>query len=186
MVARRESSVLAKRLIEHSCRKQGIVEGQLTIHADRGSSMKSKTVAQLLMDLGVTKTHSRPYVSNDNPFSESHFKTMKYRPEFPRRFGCIEHTRCFSRDFFPWYNNDHYHSALGLLTPAMVHYGNADRIVQKRANTLLKAYHDHPERFVRKPKPPAVPEAVWINPPGKRERREELLTNLNKNLSQSC
>ncbi len=121
MIARRESSILAKRLIEHSCRKQGIVKGQLTIHADRGSSMRSKTVAQLLMDLGVTRTHSRPHVSNDNPFSESHFKTMKYRPEFPKRFGSIEDARCFCRVFFNWYNKEHYHSGLGLLTPAMVH-----------------------------------------------------------------
>lgn len=187
MIARRESSVLAKRLIEDSCGKQGIVKGQLTIHADRGSSMRSKTVAQLLMDLGVTKTHSRPHVSNDNPFSESHFKTMKYRPEFPKRFGSIEDARCFCRGFFNWYNKEHYHSGLGLLTPDMVHHGNADRIIRKREDTLIKAYQAHPERFVRKsPKPPAVPKAVWINPPEKNERRNELLTNSNKKLSQSC
>ncbi len=187
MVAGRESGVLAKRLIEDSCSKQDIIKGQLTIHADRGSSMKSKTVAHLLADLGVTKTHSRPHVSNDNPFSESHFKTMKYRPDFPKRFGCIQDARSFCRGFFPWYNTEHYHSGLGLLTPEMVHYGKADQIVQNRKNTLLKAYQAHPERFVRKlPEPLAILEAVWINPPENKERRLELDTKFGKILSQSC
>ena len=187
MVAGRESGVLAKRLIEDSCHKQGIIKGQLTIHADRGSSMKSKTVAHLLADLGVTKTHSRPHVSNDNPFSESHFKTLKYRPDFPKRFGCIQDTRMLCRGFFQWYNTEHYHSGLGLLTPEMVHYGKADEVVQNRKNTLLKAYQVHPERFVRKlPEPPSRPKAVWINPPENMERRLELDTKFGKNLSQSC
>jgi putative transposase len=187
MVAGRESGTLAKRLIEDSCSKQGIVGGQLTIHADRGSSMKSKMVAHLLADLGVTKTHSRPHVSNDNPFSESQFKTMKYRPDFPRRFGCIQDARSFCREFFRWYNTEHYHSGLGLLTPQMVHYGKTDLVVEQRRSTLLNAYQAHPERFVRKsPEPPAMPEAVWINPPENMERRNELDIKFEKVLSQSC
>ena len=187
MVAQRESGALAKRLIEDSCRKQGIMEGHLSLHSDRGSSMKSKLVAQLLADLGVTKTHSRPHVPDDNPFSESQFKTMKYRPDFPQRFGCIEDARLFCREFFRWYNTEHYHSGLGLLTPAMVHYNRADRIIQNRKSVLLKAYQAHPERFVRKlPEPPTVPEAAWINPPENMERRDELDTKFEKELSQSC
>jgi putative transposase len=187
MVAQRESGTLAKRLIEESCCKQGIVKGHLSIHSDRGSSMKSKMVANLLADLGVTKTHSRPYVPDDNPFSESQFKTMKYRPDFPERFGCIQDARSFCRVFFPWYNTEHYHSGLGLLTPEMVHYGNAGMIVERRKSTLLMAYQAHPERFVRKaPEPPVVPGAVWINPPENMERRDELDTKFEKNLSQTC
>jgi putative transposase len=187
MVAGRESGTLAKRLIEDSCRKQGIMAGQLALHSDRGSSMKSKLIAQLLADLGVTKTHSRPHVPDDNPFSESQFKTMKYRPDFPKRFGCIEDARSFCREFFRWYNVEHYHSGLGLLTPEMIHYGKADEVVERRRNILLRAYQAHPERFVRKmPQPPAVPEAVWINPPENIERRIELLTKSEKELSQYC
>ena len=123
MVAPRESAELARKLIEDTCRKQQIQPGQLTIHADRGSSMTSKPVAFLLADLGVTKTHSRPYVSDDNPYSESQFRTMKYRPDFPDRFGSIQDSRGHSQRFFSWYNNEHRHSGIGLLTPAMVHYG---------------------------------------------------------------
>ena len=187
MVAGRESAALAKRLIEDSCRKQNVLEGQLSLHSDRGSSMTSKLVAQLLADLGVTKSHSRPHVPDDNPFSESQLKTLKYRPDFPKRFGCIEDARAFCREFFRWYNTEHYHSGLGLLTPQMVHYGQADRIVEQRSAILLKAYQAHPERFVKKmPQPPAVPEAVWINPPKNIERRIELLTKSEKELSQSC
>jgi len=187
MVARRESGTLAKRLIEDSCRKQGIMEGHLSIHADRGSSMRSKLVAHLLADLGVTKTHSRPHVPDDNPFSESQFKTMKYRPDFPPRFGCIEDARLFCREFLRWYNTEHYHSGLGLLTPEMVHYGKADEVVERRKSILLRAYQAHPERFVRKsPEPPTRPEAVWINPPENRERKSELDTKFEKDLSQSC
>jgi len=123
MVAPRESAALAKQLIADTCAKQNISEDQLTLHADRGSSMKSKTVAFLLSDLGVTKTHSRPYVSDDNPYSESQFRTMKYRPDFPQRFDSIQHCRSFCHDFFSWYNDEHRHSGLGLLTPSMVHHG---------------------------------------------------------------
>jgi putative transposase len=166
MVAYRESSELAKRLIEESCKKQHIQPGQLTLHADRGTSMSSKPVAFLLADLGVTKTHSRPHVSNDNPYSESQFRTLKYRPEFPDRFGCIQDSRAFSQGFFRWYNEEHRHSGLGLLTPAMVHYGQAENILRQRQEVLDVAYQLHPERFVRSaPKPPALPSEVWINRP---------------------
>lgn len=166
MVAQREAAHLAKRLIGETCEKQGIDEGSLTLHADRGSSMRSKTVALLLSDLGVTKTHSRPYTSTDNPYSEAQFKTLKYRPEFPARFGCLEDARAFCRDFFCWYNTDHRHSGIGYLTPEMVHYGQAKVITEARQGILLDAFAAHPERFVNKiPQPPALPLAVWINKP---------------------
>jgi putative transposase len=166
MVAHRESAALAKRLIEESCLRQGVSPGQLTLHADRGSSMRSKTVALLLSDLGVTKTHSRPYTSTDNPFSEAQFKTMKYRPEFPDRFGCIQHSRNFCGPFFGWYNHYHRHGSLGLLTPYDVHYGLADQRLAERARVLQDAYAAHPERFPNGiPTPTALPEAVWINKP---------------------
>jgi putative transposase len=166
MVAMRESAELAKRLIQESCAKQNIPPGQLTLHADRGTSMSSKPVAFLLADLGVTKTHSRPHVSNDNPYSESQFRTLKYRPEFPDRFGCIQDSRAFCQGFFRWYNQEHRHSGLGLLTPAMVHYGQTDFILQQRQQVLDAAYQLHPERFVRSaPRPPVVPTEVWINKP---------------------
>ena len=166
MVAMRESAELAKRLIEESCVKQNILPGQLTLHADRGSSMRSKPVAFLLADMGVTKTHSRPHVSDDNPYSESQFRTMKYRPEFPDRFGCLQDSRAFCQGFFRWYNQEHRHSGLGLLTPAMVHYGQAESVLQQRQAVLDVAYQLHPERFVRSaPKPPALPNEVWINKP---------------------
>ena len=166
MVAERESAPLAEQLIEQSCERQQIVPGQLTIHADRGSSMKSGLVAQLLLDLGVTKTHSRPQVSNDNPFSESQFKTMKYRPRFPGRFGSRQDAQTFCREFFGWYNEQHRHSGIGLHTPETVHYGRVKAIDAVRREALRSAYESHPERFVRKqPEPPAVPPAVWINPP---------------------
>ena len=146
--------------------KQGITRGQLTIHADRGSSMTSKPVALLLADLGVTKSHSRPHVSNDNPFSESQFKTLKYRPGFPGRFGSIEAARAHCQDFFPWYNNEHHHGGLGLHTAADVHYGQAAAVQAGRALVLTAAYRAHPERFVRKPPaPPDLPAGSWINPP---------------------
>jgi putative transposase len=148
MVAYGESAQLAKRLIEDTCTKQAIPEGQLTIHADRGSSMTSKPVAFLLSDLGVTKTHSRPHVSDDNPFSESQFKTMKYRPEFPEHFGSIEDARAFCREFFAWYNTEHHHSGIGLLTPHVVHHGHADDVIQSRQVVLSDAYTRNPERFV--------------------------------------
>jgi putative transposase len=166
MIAPRESATLAKRLIDQTCAKQQVAKGQLTLHADRGSSMKSKVVAQLLADLGVTKTHSRPQVSNDNPFSESQFKTMKYRPEFPQRFGSIQDARAFGCTFFPWYNHEHRHSGLALYTPADVHYGRVEQVRQSRQATLDAAYQRYPNRFVRKPPEAASPpQAVWINPP---------------------
>ncbi len=174
MVAALESAELAKWLITETCRKQAITEEQLTLHADRGSSMKSKCLAMLLSDLGVTKTHSRPHVSNDNPFSESQFKTLKYRPEFPARFGCIEDARVHCVDFFQWYNMEHHHSALGWLTPEDVHYGRGPGMVQARQQVLNVAYAQHPERFVRKPpEAPQLPEAVWINPPARIAAKEE-------------
>jgi putative transposase len=166
MVADRESAALAKRLIAETISKQVVDPTRLTLHADRGSSMKSQCVALMLSDLGVTKTHSRPHVSNDNPFSESQFKTMKYRPEFPARFGSIEDARAFCVDFFDWYNTEHPHSGIALLTPETVHYGLAESVNLKRNVTLQQAYQLHPERFVRKqPEPPRLPTAVWINPP---------------------
>ena len=166
MVAHRESAALARRLIEGTCRKQAIEPGELTIHADRGGSMRSKSLALLLADLGVTKTHSRPHVSNDNPYSESQFKTMKYCPQFPERFGSIQDARAFGGPFFDYYNNEHRHSGIGLMTPAAVHYGMAEQLVAGRQQTLLAAYRSHPERFVHKPpQPPELPRAAWINPP---------------------
>jgi putative transposase len=178
MVAHRENAELAKRLISETIRKQEADPNLLTIHADRGSSMKSKCVAMLLSDLGITKTHSRPYTSNDNPFSESQFKTMKYRPGFPKSFGCIEDAREFCGGFFDWYNQEHHHSGIALLTPEMVHYGLAESVSQARLETLQQAYGQHPERFVRKqPEPPTLPTAVWINPPATVSKTLELLTN---------
>lgn len=166
MIATHESSVLAKRLIAETCEKQNVQPGQLTIHADRGSSMKSKPVALLLTDLGITKTHSRPHVSDDNPYSESQFKTLKYRPGFPDRFGSIQDARSFCQDFFPWYNSEHRHSGIGLLTPEMVHYGQAQAVIDQRRIVLASAFGAHPERFVRGlPVPPPLPEAAWINKP---------------------
>ncbi len=187
MIATRESQELAKRLIAETCAKQSITPGQLTLHADRGSSMKSKPVAMLLADLGVTKTHSRPHTSNDNPFSESQFKTLKYRPEFPKRFGSIQDARAFCRSFFSWYNTDHYHCGLGLLTPESVHGGQAAEVSEARSAILRGAYGEHPERFVRGvPRPFSPPEAVWINPPKTEEKCEELNTNSGRGVSQRC
>jgi len=166
MVAHRESSALAQKLIATACERQGILPGQLTLHADRGTSMTSKPVAFLLADLGVTKTHSRPHVSNDNPFSEAAFKTLKYRPGFPERFGCIEDARSFCQDFFAWYNEEHHHAGLALLTPADVHAGRTHERLAARATVLAAAYAAYPARFVRgAPKPRGLPEAVWINKP---------------------
>lgn len=171
MVAQRESATLAKRLIAETCEKQGITEAQLTIHADRGPSMRSKLVAQLLADLSITKSHSRPYCSNDNPFSESQFKTLKYRPEFPDRFGSSEDARGFCRPFFHWYNCEHRHSGIAMLTPYAVHYGLAEAILEQRRRVLEAAYRSHPERFVHGlPKPAELPAAAWINPPQSAER----------------
>jgi len=173
MVAPRESAALARRLIAASCRKQGITPDQLTIHADRGASMSSKSVALLLADLGVIKSHSRPHVSNDNPYSEAQFKTMKYCPQFPDRFGSIQDARAFCGHFFNSYNTEHRHSGIGLMTPAVVHYGLAEQLRAARQETLLAAYRKHPERFVRRPpQPPVLPQEVWINPPPQKPRPE--------------
>ena len=166
MVAHRETAALAERLIEETCRRQQITAGQLTIHADRGTSMTSKPVALLLNDLGVTKSHSRPHVSNDNPYSEGHFKTLKYRPAFPERFGSVEHSRAFCGDFIGWYNLEHHHSGLGLLTPHDVHHGLAQARIDARAATLTQAWRAHPERFPHGlPVPPPLPTEAWINKP---------------------
>ncbi len=174
MVATHESAVLAQRLIADTVEKEGIEPGQLTIHADRGTSMRSKPVALLLADLGITKSHSRPHVSDDNPFSEAQFRTLKYRPDFPDRFGSLEDARAFCAAFFTWYNTQHRHSGIGLLTPADVHAGRAPEVTAARAVTLDAAYAVHPERFVRRPPtPPAVPTAVWINPPKPKEERPQ-------------
>ena len=174
MVAPRESAELAKRLIEDTCEKQNIPRGQLTVHADRGFAMTSKPVAFLLADLGVTKTHSRPYTSDDNPYSESQFRTMKYRPEFPDRFGCVQDSRAFCQRFFPWYNDAHRHSSLALLTPAMVHYDQAPAIPRQRQKVLDAAYSAHPERFVRKPpKPSQLQKEVWINKPPQSDNKSQ-------------
>ena len=166
MVARRESATLAERLIAATCERQGIAPGQLTLHADRGSSMRSKAVALLLADLGVTKTHSRPYTSTDNPYSEALFKTAKYRPAIPERFGSLEHARQLFGPLFAWYNTAHRHSGLALLTPHDVHHGVADQRLAARARVLAAAYAARPERFPRgMPTPGSLATAVWINKP---------------------
>ncbi len=166
MVASRELAELAERLLADSIRKQGVDRDQLTIHADRGSSMASRPVALLLADLGITKTHSRPHCPNDNPFSEAQFKTLKYMPQFPDRFGSQPHAHEFCRRFFPWYNDSHRHSGIGYHTPADVHYGRADAVRALRGEVLAAAYAAHPERFVRKPpEPPQLPGSAWINKP---------------------
>jgi putative transposase len=166
LLAGRESAELAERLLGDTIAKQAIGPDQLTIHSDRGTSMASKPVALLLADLAVTKSHSRPHCSNDNPYSEAQFKTLKYRPEFPERFGSLEDARAFCQRFFRWYNHQHRHSGIGYHTPADVHDGRAEQVRQARAQVLQAAYVAHPERFVRQaPVPPALPGAVWINPP---------------------
>jgi putative transposase len=170
MVAHKEGAELAKQFIEETIGKHQVPAGQLTVHADRGKVMTSKPVAFLMADLGVTKTHSRPYVSDDNPYSESHFRTLKYRPEFPDRFGSIQDSRAFCQQFFQWYNQEHRHSGIGLLTPAMVHFGETPVVLAQRQAVLNAAYAAHPDRFVRRPpKPLPAPSEVWINrpaPPG--------------------
>jgi len=166
MIATREKATLARQLVADSCAKQGIEPDQLVLHADRGSAMTSKTLALLLADLGVGKSHSRPYTSDDNPFSEAQFKTMKYRPDYPDRFGSPQDARQWAHPFIHWYNNDHRHTSLGLMTPATVHYGLAAELTEQRQVTLQAAYEKHPERFVKGlPKPPKLQTAVWINPP---------------------
>jgi putative transposase len=166
MLAAGEAAALAERLLADTIAKQQVEVGALTVHADRGTSMTSKPVAMLLADLGVTKSHSRPHVSNDNPYSESQFKTLKHHPTFPERFGCIQDARGFCRRFFGWYNHQHRHSGIALLTPADVHSGRAEQVINARAQVLEGAYAAHPERFVGKPpQPPRLPEQVWINKP---------------------
>jgi putative transposase len=177
MVSERETAELAEAFIAETCTKEGICPDHLTLHADRGSAMTSKCVAHLLADLGVTKTHSRPHVSNDNPYSESQFKTLKYRPDFPAQFGSLADARAWARVFFEWYNQEHHHSGIGLLTPATVHCGQAVETIAARQQVLLAAYQMHPERFVRgTPRPPALPTAVWINPPTASEPGVEQLS----------
>ncbi len=165
LVAPRESDRLAEELIADAIYEHDVAAGQLTLHADRGTSMTSKTVAQLLADLGVLKSHSRPHVSNDNPFSEAQFKTLKYSPRFPARFASIADARTFVDEFFAHYNHRHRHSGIGLHTPADVHYGRADQIRAQRQTVLDAAYNARPDRFTRPPRAPQVPEAAWINQP---------------------
>ncbi len=166
MIAEVEAAELAEQLIVEACARQGVQRAQLTIHADNGSPMVAKTVAVLLADLGVAKSHSRPHVSNDNPYSEAQFKTLKYRADYPDRFGSVADARSWGRSFFRWYNEEHHHTGLGLLTPAAVHTGRAESLRQKRRVVLAQAFQAHPERFVNGiPQPARLPEAVWINPP---------------------
>jgi len=166
MMAEQELAALAEQLMGETCTKQGVDRGSLTIHADNGGAMTSKSLALLLADLGVAKSHSRPHVSDDNPFPEAQFKTLKYHPGYPERFGSLPDARGWGREFFDWYNNEHHHTALGLLTPADVHYGRSAVVLAKRQEVLQRAYEAHPERFVKgAPKVLELPPAVWINPP---------------------
>jgi putative transposase len=166
MLADREDSKLAQDLIKATCQKQGIVPEQLTLHADNGSPMKAKTFSQLLVDLGIQESHSRPYTSDDNPFSEAQFRTMKYHPTYPATFASEETTRTWLQDFFTWYNHEHYHSGLNLLTPASVHYGVASAIQNQRQAVMNAAFARHPERFsLGMPQVKGAPDAVYINPP---------------------
>ena len=166
LIALRESAELAEQLIAETVARHAVEPGMLTLHADRGASMRSKPVAALLVDLDIAKSHSCPHVSDDNPYSESQFKTMKYRPDFPARFGCIEDARAHCQSFFPWYNSVHRHSGIGYMTPHSVHYGHADAMLVNRQATLDAAFLAHPNRFKnRKPLPHALPTAAWINPP---------------------
>ncbi len=172
LIADRENTALARRLIEQSCENFQIEPGQLTLHSDRGSPMTSHGTAQLLARLSVTRSLSRPQTSNDNPFSEAHFKTLKYHPGFPARFGSIEDAQAFCRGFFTWYNADHRHSGIAMLTPEDVHYGRAEHKLAQRQVVLQSAFHDHPERFVRgKPVAPDAPAAAWINPPAEPRKK---------------
>ncbi len=166
LIAECESAELAEELIATTCEKQGIVRQQLTVHADNGAPMIAQTLAQLFSDLGITSSHSRPHVSDDNPYSEAQFKTLKYRPDYPERFGSSPDARHWAQAFFRWYNQEHHHSALGLLTPEVVHYGQAPAVLAERQRVLARAYAAHPERFVKgPPTPPVLPKEVWINRP---------------------
>jgi putative transposase len=191
MLAHRESEHLAQRLIRETVLKQNIARDQLTIHSDRGPSMRSQSVAQLLATLGVTKSHSRPRVSNDNPFSESQFKTLKYQPDFPERFAGFEHALDFCGRFFHWQNQEHHHWGLGLLTPAVVHFGQAGTVHAARQHVLNAAHAAHPERFVHHPpRPLPLPPEVWINPPADQPQPRifDLRATLNSvpQVSQKC
>lgn len=173
-VADAESAALFRPLLDDAIAKHHVPPGQLTLHADRGGPMKAKATALLLADLGVTRSHNRPHTSNDNPFSESHFKTLKYQPRFPKRFGCIEDAKSFCRSFFDWYNKDHHHAGIGLMTPDQVHYGQTDAVHAARQDTLDRAFRENPQRFVNKPpSPPNKPTAAWINPPVPRRATTE-------------
>ena len=190
MLAPRESAELAQELIAATCAKEAIPPAQLTLHADRGTSMRSKPVALLLADLGVTKSHSRPHVSDDNPYSESQFRTLKYQPEFPERFASEEHARAFCQAFFHWYNHDHRHSGIGYMTPAAVHSGRALALYQARQVVLMQAFAEHPQRFKgRQPMPPALPTQVGINlptnPPHAQGKREPSTLNSPQPVSQN-
>ncbi len=166
MIAPQESAELAEQLIADTVAKQGVAPGTLTLHADRGTSMRSKLVAELLVDLDVAKSHSRPYISDDNPYSEAQFKTLKYRPDFPARFGCIEDARAHCQQFFHWYNESHRHSGIGYMTPTAVHHGQAKTLFKQRSDTLNAAFAANPKRFKgNRPQPPKLPTAAWINPP---------------------
>jgi len=166
LIAGHESGRLAEDLLGESCLRQQIQPDQLTLHADRGGAMTAKSLALLMADLGVTRSHSRPHLASDNPFSEAQFKTLKYRPDYPQRFGSQADARAWARAFFPWYNHEHHHSGIGLMTPATVHNGRAQQLFQDRQSVLQQAYAAHPERFVKgHPVPPSLPTAVWINPP---------------------
>ncbi len=172
LLAENESSTLAERLVRETYDKHGIAPGQLVFHADRGPAMKAKPLVQLLAALDVVRSHSRPHVSNDNPFSESQFKTLKYHPSFPDRFGGLDDGLAFCREFFPWYNCEHHHSGIAYLTPHDVHYGRAAEVLRRRDEVMLAAYARHPERFRRPPTPMVLPPAVWINPPSPTDLRE--------------
>jgi putative transposase len=173
LLAERECQTLAEHRLRETCQKQGILTDQLTLHADRGAPMRSKSVALLLSDLGVDQSHSRPHVCDDNPYSESQFKTLKYSAGFPDRFGSLVDARSFCEGFFGWYNREHHHTGIALLTPEIVHYGRAQAVLADRKETLARAYALHPERFHRRPEPPALPEAVWINAPKSEPARSE-------------
>lgn len=179
LVAERESKALAERLIRETIAKYSISPGQLTLHADRGSCMTAQTVTQLLAELEVNKSHSRPRTSNDNPYSEAQFKTLKYCPQFPERFASIHEAKAFCRSFFSWYNNQHRHSGIALMTPADVQFSRTQQVLEQRAATLNAAYRAHPERFQRPPVPRPLPEAVWINPPEQTPPETSLITRTN-------
>lgn len=166
LLAGRESAALAEELVAETCAREGITRDQLTLHADRGGPMIAHSLALLLTELGVEPSHSRPHVSNDNPYSEAQFKTLKYAPGFPKCFGSLADARAWCQAFFDWYNQEHHHTGIGLLTPAVVHSAQAAAVQAQRQTVLSRAYLHHPARFVNGPPiPPALPTAAWINPP---------------------